>query len=108
MRKSIVLGLGALYFLLVVAAPAQTFSPDPSEPGAQQTAEARYQMSSMGLMSPPVGWQCVSALPDVYGPTFVHCEPDPMLLEQQEREREAWEEYRSMLWDAVKRHRVRR
>jgi hypothetical protein len=99
-----------LFLLALLALPlsAQAIDPDPSEPGAQQTAEARYQMSTWGLMSPPVGWHCEAALPDVYGPTFVRCEPDHLLIEQQERERAEWLEYREMILDQLRRHRSRR
>jgi len=94
--------------LLVLPLSAQMMDPDPSESGAQQTAEARYQLSALGIMPPPVGWDCEQSIPDASGPTYTYCEPNPLLIEQQNREREKWEEYRRAREEAVRRHLIRR
>jgi hypothetical protein len=89
-RPSILLGLCALYFL-AAAAQGQTFDPNQDEPNAQQTAEFRYVGAFLGLTPPPIGWNCT--LQTIwYGPMPMQeasCEPNPVLIEQQERERRA-------------------
>jgi integrase len=88
--------LSKLAVLLIIfggLAQAQTFDPDPNEPGAQQEAELRALGAMLGMAEPPIGWDCqlsfvIDPRPDFAG--FV-CEPDPLLIEQQEREHRRWQ-----------------
>ena len=73
---------------------AQTFDPDPSEPNAQATAESRASSAFVGLAPPPIGWNCSMRIvwfERVPIADFV-CEPDALLIEQQERERLEWQD----------------
>ncbi len=81
--------------LIAVPASAQEFFPpfDPNDQeGSAAGAAMLYQMSLLGMTSPPIGWACVANLPDINGPTYVYCEPDATMIAAQEQEQERWEE----------------
>lgn len=80
-----------LLLLMASTAGAQTFDPDLGEPNAQAIAEYRAAGAFLGLMPPPIGWNCYQQYPSDFT-TFVDfvCEPDPSLLSQQEQEKRDW------------------
>ena len=84
-----------LGLLAASTASAQEFFPpfDPNDPsGSAAGAAMLYQLSLWGMTGPPIGWACVSNLPDVEGPTYVYCEPDATMIAAQEQEQMRWEE----------------
>jgi hypothetical protein len=89
-RPSVIAAFAAILFLF--PADGQVFDPDPSEPKAQQQAEFRFIGAMLGLMPPPIGWLC-HLESDYFNPAIppqAVCEPDPVLIERQEQERQAW------------------
>jgi hypothetical protein len=91
-RPAVIAAFAAL--LLLFPAAGQVLDPDPSEPDAQQTAEVRFIGAMLGLTPPPIGWNCTiqtvwyGQMPMVEA----SCEPDPLLIERQERQRREWED----------------
>jgi hypothetical protein len=86
-------GLLALLLGGVGRAQAQTMDPDPHEPNAQQNAEFRAMAAPLGLAAPPIGWNCTPVMngdPNGMFWFLMTCEPDSMLIDQQERERREW------------------
>lgn len=87
-----------LLVMLLLCLPLAAQVPDPpfDQPGAQENAEMRFALNWLfldgGYMLPPVGWNCVPLLVwigDV--PTLAaHCEPDPVLVDEQQREADEW------------------
>jgi TM2 domain-containing membrane protein YozV len=80
--------------LLALPLSAQVFDPDPAEPSAQHNAEFRAMAACLGLAAPPIGWSCtplVNGAPNGMFYFSMACEPDSMLIDQQERERQEWE-----------------
>lgn len=76
-RKTLPIRSLAILFFLALPLPAQVFDPDPSLPLAKESAELRFIMSFVGIMSPPVGWDCVWYWPtdDFTVPPAAHCYP---------------------------------
>jgi hypothetical protein len=90
LRPSILAAIAALLFLF--PAYGQTFEPDPQAPGAQQQAEYLFIGAMLGMTPPPLGWNCWLES-DYYDPSIppqAVCEPDPVLIDRQQQERQAW------------------
>ena len=81
------------------------FVPDPNQPGAASIAGMMFGYAWLGMMPPPIGWDCSwePMNPDdlEYYPQLVECVPNPELIAEQQQQQQEWLERQRRLRDLI-------